>query len=55
MPHPCVDYNQLDNYFVYAYGSLKNPPADHLLVNEDFVLAFPELLSDEMSEEMSES
>ena len=39
-----VDYNQLDNYFIYAYGSLQNPPAEHFQVTEDFVLAFPELL-----------
>ena len=49
-----VDYIQLDNYFVYAYGSIKNPPAVHLQVTADFILAFPELLSDEMSENMSE-
>ena len=24
------DYTKLGNYFVYAYGSLKNPPAEHL-------------------------
>ena len=43
-------YTKLDNYFVYAYGSIKNPPHASKRVTEDFILACPELLSEDKSE-----
>ena len=49
-----VNYTQLDNYFVYAYGSIKNPPAAHLQITADVILAFPDLLCHKMKENMSE-
>ena len=42
------------NYFVYAYGSIKDPPDEQFQVTANFILADPELLSNEISSNMSE-
>ena len=48
------EYDKLDNYFVYAYGSIKNPPHASKRVTEEFILACPELLSEDKSEVLIE-